>query len=199
MKIKLGNSVMVSDPCYTPDTWCQAKIENVKEGEYNTYCHKIHTGDFGVRCSLLLAVHSSYDVNKMHWELHPNEIGVDSGQAGIFDMSTFRKDGLDIEVPTIGYDGRDLSWLDGLKSISGVTPEGEDWYIKMCKLTLTEQMWGGYENGVVSRSGFGDGGYTLYVAKEEFTGKVIAFCIDFAVEEEEESIADKIPYLITDF
>lgn len=45
MKIKLGNSVMVSDPCYTLDTWCQAKVDNVKEGEYNTYCHKIDTGD----------------------------------------------------------------------------------------------------------------------------------------------------------
>lgn len=195
MKIKLGNSVMVSDPCYTPDTWCQAKIENVKEGEYNTYCHKIDTGDFGERCSLLLAVHSSYDVNKMYWELHPDEIGVDSGQAGIFDMSTFRKDGIEMEVPTIGYDGRDLNWLDALKSEKD--GKGEDWYIKMCKLTLTEKMWGGYENGVVSRSGFGDGGYTLYIAKEEYTGKVIGFCIDFFVEEQEEteSIADKIPFL----
>ena len=32
--IKLGNKVMVSDPCYGLDTWCQGVLENVLPGNY---------------------------------------------------------------------------------------------------------------------------------------------------------------------
>ena len=59
---------------------------------------------------------------------------------------------------------------------------GEKWYLAMCSRTLGEKGWGVYDRGVVSRSGFGDGGYKLYVAKHY--NRPIAMCIDFAVEEE---------------
>jgi hypothetical protein len=34
-QITLSENVMVSDPCYTPDTWCQTKLDNVLPGLYN--------------------------------------------------------------------------------------------------------------------------------------------------------------------
>jgi len=39
-----------------------------------------------------------------------------------------------------------------------------------------------YDSGVVSSSGFGDGSYSLYVAKKR--GKIVGMCVDFQVEEE---------------
>ena len=32
--ITLSENVMVSDPCYSPDTWCQTKLNNVLPGNY---------------------------------------------------------------------------------------------------------------------------------------------------------------------
>ena len=191
MKISLGKSVIVTDPSYDTETWCQAKIDNVKEGQYNTHCEVVDTGDWGNRCSLLMAAHCDYNINKLYWEVHPQEIGVDSGQAGIFDMAYYRKDGRNIEVPTVGFDGQPF---DRLEAMMKHEKEGDDFYLKMCKLTLSQTKWGGFDNGVVSSSGYGDGGYILYVAKEEYTGEIIGFCIDFLVQEEE--LSEKLPFLI---
>ena len=193
MKINLGKSVIVTDPSYNTETWCQAKVDNVKEGEYISHCEIVDTDGWGKRCSLLIASHSSYNVNNLNWEVYPEEIGVDSGQAGIFDMAYYRKDGLDIEVPKVGYDGQPFDRLDEIMKPEN---EGDDFYLKMCKFTLSEKKWGGFENGVVCQSGYGDGGYILYVAREEYSGKIIGMCIDFMVQEEE--LSEKMPFLVAD-
>lgn len=193
MKINLGKSVIVTDPSYNTETWCQAKLDNVKEGEYITHCEIVDTDGWGKRCSLLIASHSSYNVNNLNWEVYPEEIGVDSGQAGIFDMAYYRKDGLDIEVPKVGFDGQPFDRLDEIMKSEN---EGDDFYLKMCKFTLSEKKWGGFENGVVCQSGYGDGGYILYVAREEYSGKIIGMCIDFMVQEEE--LSEKMPFLVAD-
>lgn len=178
-QIQLGSEVMVSDPCYSEPTWCQIKLENVKPGTYRAF-HKEHdSGDWGVRSSMIMVIHEDHLDDDIIWYDHKGEVGVDSGQAGIFSYDTYRKDDVEMEVPTIGYDGRNFDWLD----FPGDKQEGDEWYKNMCKITLTNTGWGTYSNGLVSRSGFGDGSYTLYVAHEY--GDIIAMCIDFAVEEDE--------------
>ena len=178
--ITLGKEVMISDPCYTEPTWCQVKLDSVKPGQYNAY-HKTHdAGDWGIRSSMILVIHQDHnDDEDLVWDLEDGEVGVDSGQAGIFSYETFRKDGLTIDVPTVGYDGRSFEWLD---SIMKGDEDGGDWYSKMCKMTLTTEGWGTYDQGIVSRSGLGDGGYQLYTARID--GEVVAMAVDFAVEEE---------------
>ena len=176
--ITLGKEVMVSDPCYTEPTWCQIKLDDVKPGNYNAY-HKEHDcGEWGVRSSMLLVIHQDHTEDELEWDQEDGEVGVDSGQAGIFSYETYRKDGLEMEVPTVGYDGRSFEWLESLSRADEV---GGDWYTKMCKKTLTTDGWGTYDQGIVSRSGFGDGGYSLYTARIE--GEVVAMAVDFAVEE----------------
>lgn len=176
--ITLGKEVMVSDPCYTEPTWCQIKLDDVKPGNYNAY-HKEHDcGEWGVRSSMLLVIHQDHTEDELEWDQEDGEVGVDSGQAGIFSYETYRKDGLEMEVPTVGYDGRSFEWLDSLSRADEV---GGDWYTKMCKKTLTTDGWGTYDQGIVSRSGFGDGGYSLYTARID--GEVVAMAVDFAVEE----------------
>lgn len=177
--IELGPEVMVSDPCYTEPTWCQIKVKNVKPGKYRSFHREHDCGDWGIRSSMIMVVHEDHMEDVLRWRKHPGEVGVDSGQAGIFSYDTYRKDGLEMEVPTIGYDGRNFDWLDSMLEDGN----GDDWYNKMCKLTLSETGWGTYSNGIVSRSGLGDGSYCLFTASKN--RKIIAMCIDFAVEEDE--------------
>lgn len=178
-KITLGNEVMVSDPSYKAGIWCQAKLNNVLEGDYVVIVQKVNTEDWGVRNSKLMVIHQDYenrlDKERVKWIVHPSEIGVDSGQAGIFSMETFRNDNVDIKTPEKTYDGRTFEFP--------VEEEGDAWYQKMCRMTLAnlESSYGTYTNGVVCTSGLGDGGYVLNVINDT-EGKIVAMCIDFQVE-----------------
>ena len=173
-QITLGKEVMVSDPTYSVPTWCQIKLDNVKPGNYYVFCKKVNTGSWGVRNSMLIAIHENHiEDTHPNWKKHKGEVGVDSGQAGFFSMDTYRKDNLEMDVPDKTYDGRDF--------FLPVEEPGDDWYLKMCKITLAEKGWGSYSNGVVCRSGFGDGGYDLWTANKGRS--IIALAVDFGVEE----------------
>lgn len=172
-KIKLGKEVIVSDPCYTIPTWCQAVIDNVLPGTYLVDVEKKDEGNWGVRCSILTAVHEDYIRTPLSWKKHPADIGVDSGQAGIFSKDTYRNDDYSETIPF--GDGEDLKIDDG--------ESGDKWYNKMCSRTLGKKCWGTYPEGVLSSSGFGDGSYDLSLSYDK--GKVVGFMVDFGLEEED--------------
>jgi hypothetical protein len=179
-KITLGKEVMVSDPCYEVPTWCQIKVYDVLPGKYGTDVTKIDLGDWGKRIGYLTAIHEDYLDQELKWKEHSGEVGVDSGQAGIFSMETYRDDSI---VGKIGLGDGDIKFFDDFP-VSGDKDSGETWYRAICSRTLGKQQWGTYNNGVVSSSGLGDGSYVLYVAK--VNRKVVGFCIDFGVDEEGE-------------
>ena len=173
--IKLEKEVVVSDPCYTIPTWCQAVISNVKPGFYHSSVRKHESEGWGNRCAMLFAIHEDY-YNTPHllignWEKTNYDIGVDSGQCGIFSKDSYRDDSY--KFPFKPYDfGIDFPTND----------EGGDlWYRHMCKHTLSDKQWGTYEKGIVTTSGFGDGSYDLFVVKKR--GKIVAFAVDFQVED----------------
>ncbi|MEI6489621.1 MAG: hypothetical protein WCP52_11705 [Bacteroidota bacterium] len=161
---------MVSDPCYTPDTWCQTKLTNVLPGKYNVEVEKSDQGDWGVRVSGITILHESItdDGVSLEWEDH-SECGVDSGQCGIFCMTSYRNDELSesITTPDVNFNLGDYRKDDG----------GEKWYEKMCRFTLSEDQFGLYDTGVVSSSGIGDGLYPLEVMmdKEKIVGMRITY------------------------
>lgn len=167
--ITLGHDVRVSDPCYKDDVWCKTKLTGVIPGKYSVEVDKSDEESWGLRCASITAIHEDYVNKDLDWEYH-SEIGVDSGQAGIFCESSYRNDSIDIQTPEsdfhIVYDG-----------------EGEKWYEKMCKFTLSEDQWGTYETGVVSSSGYGDGGYPLYIVRDR-SGYIIGMKITFIDNEE---------------
>lgn len=189
-KITLGKEVMVSDPCYEVPTWCQIKVYDVLPGKYATDIKRIDHEDWGNRIAYLAAVHEDYVDTDFKWRVHPGEVGVDSGQAGIFSMETYRDDNISDEI---GLGDGDISffnqppWDTMSKDLEN---GGERWYRTMCSRTLGKKQWGTYNvvprnstepfGGVVSSSGLGDGSYTLYVAKVK--GKVMAFCIDYGID-----------------
>ena len=152
-QITLSENVMVSDPCYTPDTWCQTKLTNVLPGKYNVEVDRHDEGTgWGTRVSSITVIHEDYN-DTDDWEQH-SECGVDSGQCGIFCMTSYRNDELSESITTPTLDN---------PFVIPFREDGDKWYEKICHFTLCEPQWGLYDTGVVSSSGIGDGQYPLDV------------------------------------
>lgn len=171
-KFNLSSEVIVSDPCYTIPTWCQAVISNVLPGKYISNVFKEDN-----RIALLTAMHEDfYEKPEVEWYEHPASIGVDSGQCGIFDRKYYRDD-----KQSESYN-IDLMWNSNWSKKSG-----DDWYQRMCTLTCSSEQYGVTPDGVVSSSGYGDGSYSLLVGKigEQIVGFEIVF-ISYDEDEEDE-------------
>ena len=167
--IQLNDVVMVSDPCYSIPTWCQVKLTGVLPGSYKTFVDKSNSFGWGMRCHRLGVVHTDYVNKKLSWRVIPGEVGVDSGQAGIFSLEGYRND--EIAEGITSPESNLSIEKDG---------EGDAWYEKMCKFTLDEKQWGMYDTGVVSSSGIGDGGYDCLVAKQN--NKIVGICINYGLD-----------------
>lgn len=165
--IDLSNNVIISDPCYELGIWCQMELNNMKPGNYIVH-HKLTNGEdtFGERSSMILIIHQDHQLEYLLWDMI-GTIGVDSGQAGIFDKDTYRKDDLFHNAPKFDAEGDE---------------DGNIWYNHMCDKTLSEEQWGTYDRGVVSSSGFGDGMYETFTATVD--NEVVGICIDFNVDDE---------------
>lgn len=91
-QIKIEDKLVVSDPCYTLNTWCMAVLENVLPGNYKCFLEKTEEGSVSEILSEILIVHENYKINKEdvnNWEDY--DIGVDSGQAGFYNYSYFKQ------------------------------------------------------------------------------------------------------------
>ena len=169
--INLGSEVRVSDPCYGDDVWCKTRLTDVLPGEYHVDVQKSDEGSWGRRVSSLTVTHKDYVGKNLKYQEHGG-IGVDSGQAGIFCESSYRNDSIEIETPEsdfhIVFEG-----------------EGEKWYEKMCKFTLSKESYGTYESGVVATSGYGDGSYPLDIARNE-DKNIVSMVITFIGDDDEE-------------
>lgn len=169
--ITLGNEVVISDPCYTIPTWCQYKTDKVLPGQYHTFVERNNRFGWGMRNTGLLAVHQDFVSQPLKFRrITAADIGVDSGQAGIFDLKSYRND--DVFMNEVS---------DFAKKYRGNNNgEGEQWYCHMADRTLSDIGWGTYSHGVVSSSGIGDGSYVLKVAKHN--RKIVALFIDFGID-----------------
>lgn len=185
-KIESGR-VYISDPCYEKGTWCQGLIDGVKNGTWNAF---IDNRDEG-RPGLIRVVHNSVqNQNDLEWASIAADIGVDSGQAGIFDAQHYRSDA------SIPADFQSLR-KGGLKRYGD--EEGELFYAACCDRTLGPTGEGmrvaGYYGGgtipfgAVASSGYGDGSYVAEVAKNE-DGEIIAIQIEFISEDDDEEVCD---------
>lgn len=89
--------VIMSDPCYDKGTWCSAGIDGVKNGTYTAAVIMSDEGSWGIRVKELHAYHETLDfpgeIDPV-WEELGDSIGVDSGQAGIFDEKYYDSDEL---------------------------------------------------------------------------------------------------------
>jgi hypothetical protein len=178
-QILLGEEVIISDPCYEVPTWCQEIIKNVRPGVYDTQVDYRESHGWGERVHSLTVLHNI--IKSPIWEHHCNNIGVDSGQAGVFCMTSYRNDEMSQELPWLTEKGDPF----GDHPFRPVKEDGEQWYVKMCDRTLsTEEGWGTYDTGVVSSSGYGDGQYELLISQMD--GMIHGFKIIFIDDSYEE-------------
>jgi len=168
-KIILGSTAIVTDPCYKIPTWCQNIVDNVLPGEYIVDVEKSNQGGWGNRISELSCIHENHINDYLTYKESETIIGVDSGQAGVFDIRSYRND--------------EQSKSYGIEDNFGYGSEedGDEWYGIISNLSLGDDQWGTYSHGVVSSSGYGDGDYTLLLA--EVDNNVVGFKIIFIEED----------------
>ncbi|OAB36515.1 DUF4241 domain-containing protein [Paenibacillus glacialis] len=159
MHIKLGNfelnsgQLVVSDPCYelNKDTIIMGVLDNVLNGTWLGQVEKTEVRDWGEACSKLTAYHNSVaeQVEHLEWVKCSFIVGVDSGQAGIFDINKYR-------IPDSDVQDTDTN-----------TDTDSDWYLSCCDITESGHEAGVLDGGVVSHTGMGDGTYGAYIAKNQ--------------------------------
>ena len=153
--ITLGDRVRMTDPCYGMDVWCSGTVDNVLPGEYVPVGVISNEGSWGERVAQIRVNHVDYPMTEPT-EFVDFEVGVDSGQAGIFDEPYYIDHHRDND-----YD------------------DPSSWYRKVCNITLSSPGIGTIDGkGLVSSSGYGDGGYDAYVARND-DGKIVAIEIDY--------------------
>jgi hypothetical protein len=170
-EVKSGK-ICITDPCYKRGTWCAIMDIPAKNGVWIASIETSDEDDWGMRVSTLRAHHVEH--NNLAWN-KINSIGVDSGQAGIFDSANY---------PDNPSDYGDKSAFDD-----------SHFYGRCCNTTCYDDSsicWGIVDGfGVVSSSGYGDGSYSVYVDKNnenEITAVKIVF---ISPDEDDDSEEDE--------
>lgn len=141
--MELSGLALVTDPCYSRDTWCAGSVA-VKPGKWFTTVKYSDEGSWGIRVAELLCWHS--DSNQAAAEGATDrlsfEVGVDSGQAGVFCDTLYPESPDDM----------------------GEFGERGTFYGDCCAATCdTAESFGVIQGkGVCASSGYGDGGYDAF-------------------------------------
>ena len=156
--IILGSDAYVTDPCYSPDLWCCNKV-SVRPGKWQTAISRNDSD--AIAC--LGVYHEAYDENRVSWEGAPFLVGVDSGQAGVFDAEFFER------------------------NHGGEYNDPSSFYGECCAITLSRLGFGALqcEKGFVSTSGYGDGGYDLRIGRND-AGEAVALEVIFISDDDDE-------------
>ena len=185
-EIMLGNKVIMSDPCYDIDGG--VLVTDIEPGKYFCFVRK---DDNYNRNAYVVAVHEHFYRPNMKdiWVTPADvveasgkrgircengcDIGVDSGQAGIYDYDEF-----------INHEKeRDYN-------------NTEHWYRQVCETTDGKDRAGIiHGKGVTSSSGWGDGCYYSYILSLynplSKRNQKFAFLIDFMMYDEEDEEEDE--------
>lgn len=157
-----SGKVIVTDPCYQIDEEDELQIilTNVKNGKWTAY---ISYTDEEVVESLYIYYDGKKPSGK--WHVCEKVIGVDSAQAGIFDLATFGRD------ENIHFEVENVHNIE-------IDEEGLKYYVACSDIVSTDAQGGVVPGGAVSMSGYGDGLYEVkvkYNMLKEVVGVIIYF------------------------
>lgn len=159
-----GGELLLSDPCYNPDGNCNSVVQNSANGKWNGSVHLTDIRGWGRRVAVLEAEHEDFLQKRIISTTIDGDLGVDSGQMGIFDAVKY-------PVEPREYDNE------------------EAFYRRVCEMTNPAGVIDNF--GIVSSSGFGDGCYDFHVHRDKdgVAWKVTIFFID---EEDDGDFADEV-------
>lgn len=162
--IKLGSfkvgedKIVVADPSYDYGDSGTVLLKKVLSGKYFA---NVTTADNLI--TSLKICHSDYKNSDLKFE-RCGFIAVDSGQAGFFDKDYF------------------------VKNQGGTFSDVTSFYGLACSITMSPKQAGVIrKKGVVASSGFGDGCYNVFVAKN-LTNKIVSAYIEFISKSELEEL-----------
>lgn len=168
-----AGALRVTDPCYSDmETWCAGTLDNVLNGTWEAHVgYHDDVQGWGRRCAFVHIVAQGYERHFDHsteldstWQLADIDVGVDSGQAGFFDVAKFARTVAQKESNDAFYDS-------------------------VCNLTLEDKSFGTIDFGCVSSSGYGDGAYDCYYRRND-VGQLIEAVIVFIGEyDDDEELA----------
>ena len=167
-----SGKIVISDPCYEREIIAAELPAKNGKWEAETY---FNSDD---RVSHLIVHHENYPINNEHeGDVAPFDVGVDSGQAGVFDSDFYRNDEA---VAHLTDEDRHYK-EDKIR-------EDEPWYSWCCDRTLGADCAGIVPHGAVSSSGYGDGCYECRLVKDTYTPDypVVGVIIEFISEEDHE-------------
>lgn len=158
--IELGSSIMLSDPCYEPDTWCSATLHIMRPGIYDCYADFCDQSEWGIRVTRLVIVPAETNETLDYRHEVQACLCVDAGVFGVYDRTYFhRKKSENAEA---WYDTNVLSWC--MKEEAFICEDGK---------------------GFITTSGFGDGVYEAFCSHDE-SGRINAISVVFIQPEEDD-------------
>ncbi|MFP5116449.1 SMI1/KNR4 family protein [Bacillaceae bacterium C204] len=161
-----SGKLIVTDPCYEVDEEGELQniLSNVKNGKWTASI--FYTAEEVVE-SLIVYYGEKKPSGK--WRVCEKLIGVDSAQAGIFDLKTFgRDDVLQFEVKNV----HDIE----------IDEVGLKYFVACSDMVASDAQGGVVPGGAVSMSGYGDGMYEVKV-KYNILKEVVGVMIGFGDEE----------------
>ncbi len=170
-----SGSFRISDPCYDTNVWCSGQINGVKLGTWHAFVERHDGGvSWGERIARLVVFAEGHNPSvEMDWQAVDFEVGVDSGQAGIFDLASYRCDDAITQA-----DFGETAW------------ECQGAFYSACgSHTLSERSAGCLHCGAVASSGYGDGSYLAETAC--VGGEIVAVRITFIGDSDEDEDEDE--------
>lgn len=177
-----SGKLIVTDPCYERGTWCAGQLDKVRNGTWVGHVMRVDetksTYPDGIRNAELHAYHTDLKKLPTRWTKTKVHVGVDSGQAGMFDEVKYPHGKHEPERMAEFNDGKFNKSFDEFYELCGQQTLGVDGTENYYAKNVNFKMAGVVDNiGVVSSSGYGDGSYNCYVATQK--GQVVAVKIVF--------------------
>lgn len=86
------NGVIIADSCYDKNTWYGAKVA-AKQGVWSAFVRQ----QKGINCEITVYSENYLKIKDANnWKLQKFDVGVDSGQVGIFDLNWFKPEDKDV-------------------------------------------------------------------------------------------------------
>lgn len=188
-EVKSGK-IRATDPCYDLKTWCAGDFR-ARKGTWTAGAVRVRDMQMGERVMYLGAAAPGTSLERlMEMAQEPGilqdsgiDVGVDSGQCGLFDAEAFASPGNEDALKVVVDGHPDQKFMAGLQK----DRDNGLFYAACCALTCADGLNAGIlPMGCVSESGFGDGSYrcVLLLEKGEAVGAVLVYEDNEASDEE---------------